>query len=98
MSSNPYEVMMPQGPFGKAVDKAIAEINEQAHEHTEEDRLVAERWAAVMAAQEAAGPHAVVLMVAPAEEILKALRGEETTLPKDLLIRMVADLIQRAVE
>lgn len=79
--------------LGRAVDKAVAEVNaaylaDDAAQ--EEDRLTGERWRRWIAAEDAAGPHAVVVPVALARDLLSVLRDEDTSLPKDLLISMLA--------
>lgn len=102
MSENPYERMMPPGPFGKAVDKAIAEANAQfkvTPEATAEAKVNAERWAALTAAQEVAQGHGVVLPIATVEEILKVIRGETSkfgVLDPDLLERMIEGALASA--
>ena len=93
MSSNPYETMMPIGPFGKAVDAAIAEINAaflsdpQAQAEAQANGV---RWLAILNARSAVGEHGVVLPTALANNILAALRGEPTVpFDNDLLARML---------
>lgn len=79
MSDNPYEIMMPSGPFEKAMDKAVAEENERFLADPKAQRRAEEagdRWRHIMDAEDAAGPHAVVLPVAVAQGLLAMLNGE----------------------
>lgn len=101
MSDNPYDRIMPPTALDKAVDRAVEETNqhylnnEAAYE--EADRIAAERWAAWAKAEEAVGPHGVVLPLALAEEIERVLSGvEPRVLTPDLLQKTLFSHIERA--
>jgi hypothetical protein len=94
-----YDPLMPTGPFGQAVDAAIAKANEAflndpiaIADAQEEGR----RALAMYNAREALGEHGVVLPTALAADIAKALRGEPTMLDADLMARMVEGQIPEA--
>lgn len=104
MTQSPYEVMMPQGPFGKATDRALAEENQRQIAYLStpqgqaETASTAARYRAVIGAREALGVHGVVLPTATAKEVVAALRGEPTRLGADLLARMVEREITQSKE
>lgn len=94
--------MMPTDSFGKVVDKAIVEANEQFLSETEAVESAQEdgrRWAALTAAQSVAQGYGVVLPIATVEEILKALKGEPTrfdAFDAPLLDQMVENALESA--
>lgn len=98
MNDNPYERMMPEGEFSKAVDEAIKEQNEvfladpDAQRQAEEN---GERWRYLLDAERAAGRHGVVLPLATAKFLLAVLEGRdpESPWPKDLMIASLRDRV-----
>ena len=85
----------------KVVDRLIAEENARYLADTElqaQDRLTGQRWGRWLAAEQAAGPTAVVLPVAFAEDVLRALRGEPTHLPVEpsVLVEMLQGHLDKA--
>jgi hypothetical protein len=95
---------MVETPLDKAVDKAIAEANEDFLANPEAVQAAeeaGERWAALFAAQEAAGSHGIVLPKATAQAILDALEGREhafTTFDDQMPAKMLAEAMRRAGE
>lgn len=98
MNDNPYSLMMPEGEFSKAVDKAVVEHNKaflvdpDAQQDAEEN---GERWRHLFVAEEAAGRHGVVLPLATAKFLLAVLEGRdpESPWPKDLIVASLRDRI-----
>jgi hypothetical protein len=102
MSDNPYETMMPQGPFGKVTDKAIEEANAAYLKSLEDPEVLrreqesAERWRSLLAAEDVTGEHGVVLPLALAEDLLKVLDGKQARLPRRLLVDSLRQRTQQA--
>jgi hypothetical protein len=87
--------------FGRAVDRAVAEENAAYLNDPDlqaQDARDAARWMRWMAAEKAAGPTAVVLPVALAQDILRALQGEPTHLPVDpsVIVAMLQGHLDKA--
>lgn len=100
-SAKTYSDMIGEtGPFSHAVDSAIEEINAIAllPEAEAEARAIGTRWAAILTAEAAAGEHAVVLPVALAKDVLAVASGEESHLPADLVIKMLAAQIEKVAK
>lgn len=104
-SDNPYERMIPPTPFEKAVDAEIAAANQrflndpEAQARAEQDGI---RWRHIRHAEEAAGPHGVVLPVRLAQDILALLQGKPALL-EDVLgpgstALSLADHIEKATQ
>lgn len=93
--SNPYERMVPETKFAKVVDKAIEEANQRFLVDVVVQRAAeeGERWRHIWEAEEAAGPHAVVVPLASAKALLAALEGREAKLPRDLMVAALRDRI-----
>lgn len=93
--SNPYDNLMPPGPFGRAVDEAIAAENAEflanaaAQERTAAD---ADRQARIMEAQRLVGDDAIVVHTALARDIVRLLHGQAPAGPfsRDSLIASFA--------
>lgn len=101
MSENPYETMLPTGRLGKAVDKAIEEVNQRFLNDPEAQQAAADdgdRWRHILDAEASAEHYAVVLPTALAEDLLKILDGEETRLPKSLLVDALRQRTQQAYQ
>lgn len=90
-------------PLGKAVDKAIAEANEGFLSNPGEVAAAqenGERWRRITEAEQAVGPHAVVLPVALAKTLLDHLegRGSDHPVTSTLAARMLTSHLNKAEE
>lgn len=99
--SNPVRYSGPypeSDPLAHSLDDAIAEANKIAEARAQHPDEVAKReadaarWAAIRAAQDAAGPHAVVLPIAVARDAISYLTESD----EDPLLspQLVAELIE----
>lgn len=86
--------------------RSLAEATDQAIDRANAAALAADpdgararengaRWAAWLAAERAAGPHAAILPIATARDVLAILEGREPVLDADLVRKLVLSAIDR---
>lgn len=85
--------------FSKVVDRLIAEENAAYLKDTAlqaKDKATGDAWRRLWQAEQAVGTSGVVLPIALAQDVLRALQGQPTMIPSHLLVAMLDGHIVKA--